>query len=57
VYDNARVLSEDYDTTGRIMKVRTFAPSTRSILSYFIRRPLVDVRILWGLRLFAHALQ
>jgi GTP-binding protein HflX len=22
VYDNARVLSEDYDTTGRIMKVR-----------------------------------
>ena len=22
VYENARVLSEDYDTTGRIMKVR-----------------------------------
>jgi GTP-binding protein HflX len=22
VYDNARVLSEDYDTIGRIMKVR-----------------------------------
>jgi GTP-binding protein HflX len=22
VYDNARVLSEDYDTAGRIMKVR-----------------------------------